>query len=219
MCFSATASFGTSAVLTVIGVASIKQIKHKSQIVFACIPLFFAAQQFIEGLVWVSLMPPINTSMNLYATYGFLVFAQIVWPLWIPIAMVMVENKGQRRKIQRVFVIVGVTEAVYQAFCLVSYPVHSQITGHHVYYEIDHPATFNYIEPFFYVAATIVSPFFTSIKKMWVVGASILISCTITLIFFQHVSVSVWCFFASIISISVFLIMREIRIAHRPTLS
>lgn len=217
MCFSATASFGASAVLAVISVASLKQVKHKSQIVFACIPIFFSLQQFTEGLVWVSFAAPFNATMNLWGTYIFLIFAQVVWPLWIPIAMVMVENKGQRRKIQRVFMVIGITEAIYQAYCLLFYPVHSQVTGHHIYYELDHPMStvVKYIEPAFYIAATIVSPFFTSIKRMWIVGAAILISCIITVIFYEHYTVSVWCFFASIISISVYLIMREIRISYQ----
>ena len=212
MCFSATASFGASVVLTGIGVATIKQVQHKSQLVFACIPLFFAAQQFSEGLVWWSFATPTNPTMTLYSTYAFLLFAQIVWPLWIPIAMVMVENKGERRKIQRVFVAIGITEAIYQAYGLLVYPVHSQITGHHIYYEIVRPDSFlKYIEPAFYASATILSPFFTTIKRMWVVAATILISCIITYLFFEHVTVSVWSFFASIISISVYFIMRQLR--------
>jgi hypothetical protein len=214
MCFSATASFGASAVLTVIGVASLKQVKHKSQIVFACIPLFFAAQQFIEGCVWLSFAPMFNASMNLYGTYGFLIFAELIWPLWIPVAMIMVENRRKRHKIQMLFVAIGLTEAIYQFYNFLNYPVHSQIIGHHIYYTIANPQTFKYIEPVFYAMAIIVSPFFTSIKRMWIVGLATGISCLITILFYQHYLVSVWCFFASAISISVYLIMREIKISY-----
>src|SRR5580698_3870435 len=87
MCFSASASFGASAVLAVIGVASIKQVQHKSQVVFACIPVFFSLQQFAEGMAWISFANPFNVVMNMYSTYTFLIFSQVVWPLWIPIAM------------------------------------------------------------------------------------------------------------------------------------
>lgn len=215
MCFSATASFSASAVLAVISVASLKQVQHKSQIVFACIPVFFCIQQFTEGLVWLSFANPYNAAMHQYGTYVFLFFAQIVWPLWIPVAMVMVENKGERRKTQRIFMVIGIIEALYESYCLCVYPVHSEILGHHIYYHIDHPDTFKYIEPAFYVMATIIPPFFTTIKRMWVVGMAILLSCVITLLFFQHYTVSVWCFFASVISISVYLIMREIKISYQ----
>jgi hypothetical protein len=211
MCFSASASFGAGVILTGIGIASLKQVQHKSQLVFACIPLFFAAQQFTEGLVWLSFSNPFNAALNLTATYIFLIFAQVVWPLWIPIAMIMVENKGKRRKIQRLFVAIGSIEALYQIGCLFTYPVHSQIIGHHVYYALDNPVSLKYIDAAFYIAATIVSPFFTSVKRMWIVGTAILVSCVITVIFYEHYTVSVWCFFASAISISVYLIMLEIK--------
>lgn len=214
MCFSASASFGASAVLGVISVASLKQVQHKSQIVFACIPVFFCLQQFDEGMVWLSFANPFNTALNLYVTYIFLVFSQVVWPLWIPIAMVMVEAKGRRRKIQRLFMGIGFMEAAYQFYGLLNYPVHSQIIGHHIYYALDNPASLNYVNAAFYILATIVSPFFTSIKRMWVVGLAILLSCLITVIFYEHYTVSVWCFFASIISISVYLIMREIKMQY-----
>jgi len=214
MCFSATASFGASVVLAAIGVASIKQVNHKSQVVFACIPLFFSVQQFLEGMVWVSFANPFNATLNSYATYGFLIFAQIVWPLWIPFAMVMVENKRKRHKIQMLFVAVGMAEAVYQIYALSTYHVHSQIIGHHVYYALANPGAMKYIEAPFYIAATIISTFFTSVKRMWIVGVAILISCLITVVFYDHYTVSVWCFFASAISISVYLIMREIRISY-----
>ena len=71
MCFSASASFGAGIVLAAIAVASIKQVQHKSQIVFACIPLFFSAQQFTEGLVWLSFSSPPNASLNHYTTLVF----------------------------------------------------------------------------------------------------------------------------------------------------
>ena len=45
MCFSATASFGASIVLTGIGVASLKQVKEPAQYPFASIPLIFGVQQ------------------------------------------------------------------------------------------------------------------------------------------------------------------------------
>ncbi len=215
MCFSATASFSASVVLTAIGIVSIKQVTHKSQIVFACIPLFFAAQQFIEGLVWVSFAVPFNATLNLYATYGFIIFSQLVWPIWVPLAMVMVENKGRRYKIQMLFVAIGLTEALYQVYAVLTYPVQSVITGHHIYYELKEPVSIlKYIEPAFYIIAIIISPFFTSIKKMWILGVAIFLSCLITVIFYQHYTVSVWCFFASAISISVYFIMRGIKKKH-----
>jgi hypothetical protein len=50
---------------------------------------------------------------------------------------------------------------------------------------------------------------------MWMLGITILISYIMTTIYYTDYVVSVWCFFASIISIVVFFIIREHRIAVR----
>jgi hypothetical protein len=44
---------------------------------------------------------------------------------------------------------------------------------------------------------------------MWLLGTTILISYIITTIFYVDYIVSVWCFFASVISVAVYIIMQE----------
>jgi hypothetical protein len=48
MCFSAEASFAGGAMLSVIGIASSRNISRTKQRLFAAIPLIFALQQFAE---------------------------------------------------------------------------------------------------------------------------------------------------------------------------
>lgn len=55
MCFSATASFTSSAVIGVIGVATLARASHPREWLFASIPLLFAIHQFAEGAVWLAL--------------------------------------------------------------------------------------------------------------------------------------------------------------------
>ena len=86
MCFSATASFGASIVLTGIGVASLKQVKEPAQYPFASIPLIFGVQQFFEGVVWIASTNSQWSGYQYPAAYGFLVIAQMVWPLLFPLA-------------------------------------------------------------------------------------------------------------------------------------
>lgn len=49
MCFSATASFTSSAVISDIGVATLAQVRHAREIPFAALPALFAVHQFAEG--------------------------------------------------------------------------------------------------------------------------------------------------------------------------
>ena len=90
MCFSATASFTAGVVLTVIGIASIKKANYKSQLLFASIPFMFGVQQFAEGILWLTIPKSDYFVLQKMATYIYLFFAHILWPLWVPIAILFI---------------------------------------------------------------------------------------------------------------------------------
>ncbi len=210
MCFSAGASFGAGAVLSVIGVASIKQAKSPSQIIFASIPLIFAVQQITEGFLWLSLSNPNYAFMQQVTIYIFLFFAQVAWPVWVPVAILKLEQKERRRKSENILVGIGALVSIYLAYCLLAFPVEAKILGRHIFYEQNYPAAISHYCGFLYIVATIVPSFFSRISRMWMLGTTILISYIITTIFYTDYIVSVWCFFASIISIAVYAILYEL---------
>jgi len=211
MCFSASASFGAGIVLSVIGVASIKKTHHSSQLLFSSIPLIFAVQQIAEGILWVTLPNPDYVSLQKITTYIFLFFAEILWPMWVPIAILLLEKNATRKNIQKVFVGAGLLVGLYLAYCLISFNVEAKIIGYHISYSLNYPSSLKYYVVVFYGMATIVPPFFSHIRRMWMFGVAILISYIISAIFYEYYVLSVWCFFASVISISIYAIMIEIK--------
>lgn len=210
MCFSATASFGAGVILSVVGVASIEKAKSPSQIIFASIPLIFAVQQFTEGLLWLSLSNPAYASLQQVTTYNFLFFAQVVWPVWVPFAVLKLEPKNRQRKSGKFLVGIGSLVSVYLAYCLLTFPVEAKILEYHISYQQNYPAAFGLFCAVLYIVATILPPFFSHIRGMWMLGVTILISYVISAIFYTDYIVSVWCFFASIISIAVYAILHEL---------
>ncbi len=56
MCFSAEASFAVGGTLLILGVATIRKVIHKKDLPIALIPIIFALQQMVEGLLWISLV-------------------------------------------------------------------------------------------------------------------------------------------------------------------
>jgi hypothetical protein len=211
MCFSASASFGAGIVLSVIGAVSIKKAESKSHVVFASIPLIFAVQQITESFLWLALSNPDFAKFRWPATYLFLFFAQVVWPFWIPFAILKLEKEQRRRKIGLALVLIGTIISLYLAYCLVFFNVEASIIGRHISYYQDYPAKLSHYGGLLYIIATIVPPFFSSVKKMWTLGTAIFISYIITAIFYTGYIVSVWCFFASIISIAVLAILLEMK--------
>lgn len=209
MCFSATASFGAGVVLTVISVATIRKVKRPSQFAFASIPILFAFQQCVEGILWLSLTYPEYASFEQVSTYAFLFIAQVVWPIWVPFSILMATENAKRTIIGKVLVLVGGVVSLYLGYCLFTYHVDAKVIGYHIAYNQHYPALLGGYSGILYVIATIVPPFFSPIKHMWALGTAILISYIVTMLFYTDYMVSVWCFFASIISISVYLIMRR----------
>jgi len=221
MCFSAGASFGAGIVLSAIGIASIKKVQSPSQIIFASIPFIFSVQQITEGFLWLILENPVSASMQQITTYIFLFFAQIVWPIWIPLAVFLLEKVDKRKKMLEVFVGTGLLMAFCLAYCLLMFNVQAKIIGYHIKYLQGYPPGLKMYGVALYVIATIPPLFFSSINKMWIFGIAILISYIITAIFYKEYVLSVWCFFASVISVMVFIIMREMEIANKkiPTMA
>ena len=74
MCFSANVSFAAAGALSVIGLLSVHAARHnKKMIPLAASPLFFAAQQACEGLVWITFANGTTTGLlHNIGMYGFL---------------------------------------------------------------------------------------------------------------------------------------------------
>jgi len=210
MCFSTTASFGAGVVLTVIGIASIQKTHNQSQLMFASIPLIFGVQQIAEGLLWISLPNPDLLKLQKFATYLFIFFAQIIWSMWVPIAIILLEKKNKSTVIQKLLVGAGLLVGCYFTYCLITFGVEAKIRGHHIAYLFNYPPSLGNYVIFLYALATITPAFFSHIKRMWIFGTAILISYLITALFYDQHVISVWCFFASLISISIYLIVVEI---------
>jgi hypothetical protein len=211
MCFSASASFGAGIILTTIGVASIKKVREPNQFFFASIPFVFGIQQFSEGFLWLALTFSKYAFLEQIFTYSFLFFAQIVWPILIPISIFLLEKKGRRELLQISLIGIGAIVSIYLGFCLISYPIQAKILGQHISYKQDYPIVLRHYGGLLYFIATVLPPVFSSFKKVWILSFAIFTSYLITFIFYDDYIISVWCFFASILSGLVFYLISTVQ--------
>ena len=210
MCFSAEASFGAGALLTVVGIVTIKKANSPSQYAFASIPFIFAVQQITEGILWTALTNSEHAVWQSTAKYIFLVFAQIAWPVWVPLSIMLLEKEKKRKKILSVILGMGSVLAVYLAFCLITFPVESYTMEHHIRYQLNYPHRLIPFTGIFYFIPTVISPFISSLKRMQLLGVAIFVSYVNSKFFFAEHVISVWCFFAAILSVVVYWIIGAI---------
>ena len=215
MCFSAGASITAGVLLTFIGTETLRKVHKPEQIAFASIPIVFAFQQFSEGALWLTIGKPGLEGIQAIATIVFLIMAQIIWPLMVPIAVLLMEHNKTRKKILCVLIGIGAVAAAYYAYSMIFFHAYAKISYLHIEYKTRNQAPLD----FFviagiasYLIATLVPFFVSSIKRTYILGIIIGLSFIVSVVFFTLYLTSVWCFFAAVIS---FLIYYTIRDSHR----
>jgi hypothetical protein len=200
MCFSATASFGASIMLAGVGTVSVIKAKTSSLKVLAIIPFIFSLQQFSEGWVWLSLTKEGFALWKLPGMYLFLFFAEVAWPLCISFSMMLLEKKGNRKKILLYIFYTSILLSLVLAYSLYYYSADAKVMGNHVMYTIDTPDSFKSITNLIYFSTAVLPPFLSSVKKAWLIGIILLVSYIIVKIFYEDYIISIWCYFATIVS-------------------
>jgi hypothetical protein len=208
MCFSAAASFVGGAVISGVGVATEKAVKEPAQRLFASIPMFFAVQQFAEGVVWLILKSGGYGSLQNFAAHVFLAFALVGWPAIIPVSMYLIERDRTRKLVLVGLIIIGSIVSIYNTYSLFRYPITPQIQDLHIIYNNNFPSTQGAI-PLFYGLSVIIPLFVSSFKRVWMLGVAITISLIVTIIYFSQFLTSIWCFFAALLSIMIYWIIKE----------
>jgi uncharacterized protein DUF6629 len=217
MCFSASASFVTSGVLSLTGTAAVREAKTSSRVLLAAIPLLFAAHQLAEGVVWLTLEAGDHARWQRPAMFSYLTVAKVVWPFWVPLSISVVERNPAHRKVLIPLLVIGAVSLLYQAYLLIAYPVSASISpGHHIHYEVASPPAARWLSGVLYFIPTVFPPFFCRLRLMQIVGLGVLGSFIFSAIYFREALGSVWCFFAALISVLIWFAVRAPPVAPQP---
>lgn len=221
MCFSAGASFAAAGTLSAISLLSIQRITRKKELLpIPLTPLFLGIQQACEGLVWVTINNGDTTSLiHLASMYSFLFFAGMFWPIWIPGSLYYMEKKYKRKQLLCGLIIIGSIVSLFLLYHWILQTTGARVINHHIDYPVaDYPngtmGTMSdiiaHIINALYGVATITPFFVSSVPYMKILGAMIGISGLITYIFYLIAFPSVWCFFAALCSIVMYVIVGRI---------
>ncbi len=204
MCFSATASFVAGSALVVLGVATLRATRRKAEIPFATIPLLFGLQQLVEGLLWLSFRFD-SPQLNVATTYLFSMFSHVLWPIFVPFAIGVLEPESWRRKLIWGFQAVGLLVGLYLLYLLVDFPVTAVLAANIVYVS---PHFYKLPVMGLYLVATCVSCFFSSEATVRLFGVLALLLFGVAYGFFSLALFSVWCFFAAVLSSIIYVRFR-----------
>lgn len=202
MCFSAMASFSAGTVLLGLGALTLKSARSTRELPFAAIPLLFAIQQLSEGVIWLTFRDE-SLILNIVMTHLYSFFSHVLWPVYIPVAVLLLELPGPRRRALLVFVVTGILVGTYLLYILASFPVFSRPVGQHIEYVSPH--FFALAVMTLYLMSTTFSPLLSTHRTVKVFGALSLMSFAVAYFFYATWFISVWCFFAALLSAVVYL--------------
>jgi len=221
MCFSATASFVSGGLLVPAGLHTLALAHRRDRryLPLAAFPLLFGVQQLIEGGLWLSLAGPTWFGTTA-AAQGFLAFAYFLWPALVPFAARSIEERAGRRRMFAALAVDGLLfgASLYLPLLLKPEWISVAVSGGSILYRpvliYDGHLPREAVR-LIYAVIVSVPLVFSSAVSVRVFGAMIVLSVIGSAIVFAYAFVSVWCYFAAILSLAVVVIVWRIPTAPR----
>jgi hypothetical protein len=201
MCFSATASFVTAGATAVAGIVSLRRASERRELPLAATPLLFALQQSVEGLLWLMLPVAPDGPAATGLIFVFLFMAEAFWPVYAPIAVLLIEPNGRRRRLMLVCLAAGAAVGAYLAWWIFSRSHAAAIINGHIVYVTEY--RHSDLIGLAYLAATSLSLLLSSHRTVVALGVIVLAGSTIAYVLYWEAFVSVWCFFAAAASVAI----------------
>ena len=217
MCFSATASAAAAATLIPIGAYCINIARKDipGWLMLAAYPMAFGLQQAIEGAVWLGINSN-NQSLVDMASLGYVFFSHFFWLFWVPFSVYYMEMAGTRKRFLGILTILGflyglslftplilregwlVIEVVQNSLLYKTTMIYDGIVDRQVVRGV-------------YALQVFLALILSSNPKIRIFGVMILVSVLGTFVFFKYAFVSVWCFFAAILSAYLLMVLQSER--------
>ena len=208
MCFSAEASFAVGTALLPVGAFCVVQAVRKKPdaIPLAVVPIVFGVQQISEGFVWRALHVDDPAAIR-DASLAFLFFAVAFWPFWFPLITTIIEPQPGKRKWFFALAILSTFWLGAMYLPLVFGPpslLTTSVKHHSIQYQYPDLWLYDYIPKkilrvvYFLMVALPMGLSSESLGK--VPGIMLGLSAIVAAVIYDYAFVSVWCFFAAIMS-------------------
>src|SRR5215217_2504324 len=115
-----------------VGVDALGHVRDEKEIMLASLPLLFGVHQFTEAFVWLGLEGRVADVVGTVGLWAYVVFAFVLLPALLPIAVGLVEPQLGRRRIIAACAVLGTAVAVALAVPMLRGSVTATIEYHHI---------------------------------------------------------------------------------------
>ncbi len=199
-----TADLVVGTALVPVAVLSLREVRHRRELPFAALPAVFAVHQLLEVAVWAGLDGDVSAGIANLAMRAYLFIAWPLLPIYLPLALLMLEPRGFRLRVVP-FVALGSVVSVYLAYVVLANPV--EIIRHPYGLEyatvVQHPVVWAVL----YIVAVIGPPLLSGYRSIFAFGVLNLVGLLLVAVFYAQEFASLWCIFAAVSSILILVHM------------
>jgi uncharacterized protein DUF6629 len=207
VCFSAQADAVGGAMVAVIGFDAARHAnQQRDHLAFVARPLLLAAHQLDETLVWWGLQGHVPAGIGHVATWVYLLFAFVVLPIYVPLAIWALEPSGRRRVAMALFVGLGAVVSGALLAAMVRGPVTARLGDYHLSYGIHLHAGLVIVTA--YLIATCGAAIFSGYRRVAIFGVVNLVAVAALARLAIDGFASLWCAWAALTSVAIALHLR-----------
>jgi len=209
--FFIVANFTLAGMLLVIGVMTLKKVSHPAELAFASLPLLFGLHQFIQGFVWLGLYHMVSPRTLHIASMLFIFYAQAILPFLVPLAIWLLEPRGPRRQAIAALLVVGGLLMAYVVWGLLRQPTQVFVSHYSLVYF--NPHTRHLWVALIYILTTCGSLILSKSVSIQLFGLLNLLGLLLVYLIAQYSFTALWCLYAALVSVILYLHFIERRIA------
>jgi hypothetical protein len=221
MCFSAPVSYSAAAILVGTGLYALRQSRQLPvpYWLWAATPLFFGIQQAFEGRVW-QMLEAGDVGTTVSCAMGFHFFSHWLWLWWFPLCCYLVEPSTLRQRIIAACAMFGAFVGTLVYGVIVTHPEWMSVVvrENSIYYGFTVPYQSSIhlpITPAVLYGLIVMLPLLiSSHNKIKIFGLLMIASVEFADVAYNYAYVSVWCFFAAIISLYIVYMIRQFALHH-----
>ncbi|MGD1057828.1 MAG: DUF6629 family protein [Solirubrobacteraceae bacterium] len=199
MCFSPDADFTASVVVGAVGVATLRRVRGRRELIIGALPLLFALHQFTEGFVWLGLRGQVSSGLGNTAKDIYVIFAYVALPIIVPLGLYLLEPSRKHRRWVLPFVILGVAVGGFLLWQVTQHPLYAQEDASCIAYNSNAPYMGQ--AAVVYVIATCVPALLSSRRYLQWFGVVNLVGVAIAYSVREAEFTSVWCVYAALVSV------------------
>jgi hypothetical protein len=215
MCFAPEADAVVGGIILAVGVDALRHVGSPKQLPLAALPVLFGLHQLTEAFVWWGLQGHVSESIERVAIWIWLLFAFVMLPVLLPIAVDLVESSAMRRRVIGACAGIGLVVAVALGIAIFRGPVNAQIRGHCISYDVD--ALRNGGQwTVLYIIAACGALLASSNRALARLGGLNLVVTPLLMWLTVSGFVSLWCFWAAIASVVIAFHLRRVARTRDP---